>query len=173
VGLDATPAGQPLYRKHGFVENYSLVRMVTRPFGSPPGDPKGRVTHVDLSAILDMDREIFGANRSRLLVSLLARAPEFAWMITGRGYCFGRPGHRYHQLGPVVATDLDTARALVSHAVTQPCTIDVPLLDPAWVDWLKPAGFVEERSFTRMFLRGHVHPGDPSRQYAIAGPEFA
>jgi hypothetical protein len=51
--------------------------------------------------------------------------------------------------------------------------MDVPLLDGEWLAWLKSAGFEEERRFVRMFLRGHTHPGTPSRQYAICGPEFA
>jgi GNAT superfamily N-acetyltransferase len=179
VGLDATPLGQPLYRKFGFVESYSLLRMT---WGRPPGLPSlGRpgglphvITPTDLPAICLMDREIFGADRSSLLSSLLARSPESAWTIEGQGYCFGRPGHLYHQLGPIVASDFDTARALVTHALAaHPGTIDVPLLDPAWIDWLKSIGFLEERPFVRMFLRGHVHPGNPARQYAITGPEFA
>jgi hypothetical protein len=51
--------------------------------------------------------------------------------------------------------------------------IDLPLLDGEWLDFLKSAGFVEERRFVRMFLRGHPQPGIPARQYAICGPEFA
>jgi hypothetical protein len=50
--------------------------------------------------------------------------------------------------------------------------MDVPLVDAEWLDFLQSAGFVEERRFVRMFLRGHVHPGIPTRQYAIGGPEF-
>ena len=176
-GLDATPLGQSLYRKFGFVESYSLMRLVGRAFSLQPAISRlaaRPVDTTDLPAIFAMDREVFGADRSRLLASLLARAPESAWTIDDRGYCFGRPGHLYYQLGPVVATDPEAARALVTHALAaRPCTIDVPLRDPAWVDWLKSIGFVAERPFVRMFLRGHVHPGDPARQYAIAGPEFA
>jgi GNAT superfamily N-acetyltransferase len=180
VGLDATPLGQPLYRKYGFVESYSLMRMS---WGGPPGPPSPRsgpggpfhvITSSQLPAILAMDRDIFGADRSHLLASLLQRAPESAWTIDGRGYCFGRPGRLYHQIGPIVATDPDTARALVAHALSdRPAVIDVPLLDSASLTTLNSLGFVEERRFTRMFLRGHLHPGDPARQYAIAGPEFA
>jgi GNAT superfamily N-acetyltransferase len=177
VGLDATPLGQPLYRKFGFVLSYSLMRLVGQALSLQPALSRlaaRRVNTSDLPAIYHMDRNIFGADRSRLLSSLLARSAESAWTIDGRGYCFGRPGHLYHQLGPIVATDPDTARCLITHALTaHPCTIDVPLLDPAWIDWLKSIGFLEERPFVRMFLRGHVHPGNPARQYAIAGPEFA
>jgi len=94
-----------------------------------------------------------------------------------KGYTFGRPGYRDHQLGPVVAADAATARDMVIRCLSplggRVFAIDVPLLDGEWLDFLKSAGFVEERRFVRMFLRGHVHPGIPARQYAICGPEFA
>jgi GNAT superfamily N-acetyltransferase len=170
VGLDATPLGEGLYRKFGFVESYGLMRMR---WGGAGGSaacssaplPYGR------GSVSNTDREVFGADRGRLLDSLFERAPESAWAIEGRGYCFGRPGHLYHQLGPVIANDAETATALVMQALAaHDCTMDVPQDKIAWA---KAMGFVEERPFVRMFLRGHQHPGDPSRIYAIAGPEFA
>jgi hypothetical protein len=127
------------------------------------------------------DREVFGADRGRLLGTLFDRAPECAWVARDAsgvtGYTFGRPGHLYHQLGPAVAADSATARDMVTRCLSRlggtAFAIDVPLLDAEWLDFLKSAGFVEERRFLRMFLRGHVHPGIPARQYAICGPEFA
>jgi len=55
----------------------------------------------------------------------------------------------------------------------QPFAIDAPRLDAQWVAWLASVGFTEERPFVRMFRRGNKHPGIPSKQYAIGGPEFA
>jgi hypothetical protein len=93
-----------------------------------------------------------------------------------KGYTFGRPGWLFHQLGPVVAADAATARDLVTRCLSplggRKLAMDVPLVDAEWLDFLQSAGFVEERRFVRMFLRGHVHPGIPTRQYAIGGPEF-
>src|ERR1035441_9007901 len=75
---------------------------------------------------------------------------------------------RRSELGPVVAAA--TARDMVIRCLSplggRVFAIDVPLLDGEWLDFLKSAGFVEERRFVRMFLRGHVHPGIPARQYA-------
>jgi len=179
VGLDATPLGEPLYRQAGFDGSYSLVRMVPRSSGLAAAR-EGRaaaMTAADLPAVCAMDREIFGADRSALLASLLSRAPESAWVVESRGFCFGRPGYRYHQIGPIVATDGDIARSLAAHAVAalggRTVVIDAPQHDPQWIEWLKSVGFIEERPFLRMFLRGHIHPGVPSQQYAICGPEFA
>ncbi|MCX6626404.1 MAG: GNAT family N-acetyltransferase [Candidatus Solibacter sp.] len=184
VGLDATPAGEPLYRRFGFTGDYSLVRakatIDSARFADPVG-PARRMLHSDLAAVCRWDREVFGADRGGVLAALFERAPECAWMANDaagvKGYTFGRPGHRYHQLGPVVAADAATARDLVTRCLSplggRVFAIDVPLLDGEWLDFLKSAGFVEERPFLRMFLRGHVHPGIPARQYAICGPEFA
>jgi GNAT superfamily N-acetyltransferase len=184
VGLDATPAGEPLYRRFGFVGDYSLVRTKATVDGARfplPAGPARRMLQSDLAAVCRRDREVFGADRGRLLAAWFLRAPECAWMVDDaagvKGYTFGRPGYRYHQLGPVVAADAATAQDMVIRCLSplggRVFAIDVPLLDGEWLDFLKSAGFVEERRFVRMFLRGHVHPGIPARQYAICGPEFA
>jgi GNAT superfamily N-acetyltransferase len=184
VGLDATPAGEPLYRRFGFVEDYSLARTmatVDRARFPDPAGPARRMLQSDLSAVCRRDREVFGADRGRLLAAWFERAPECAWMVDDasgvKGYAFGRPGYRYYQLGPVVATDAAIARDMATRCLSplsgRVFAIDVPLLDEEWIDFLKSVGFVEERRFVRMFLRGHIHPGIPARQYAICGPEFA
>ena len=184
VGLDATPAGEPLYRRFGFVGDYSLVRMKAAIDGAHFPDPAGQARPMrenDLAAVCRRDREVFGADRGRLLAAWFLHAPECAWIADDaagvKGYTFGRPGYRYYQLGPVVAAGAATARDMVIRCLSplsrRVFAIDVPLLDGEWLDFLKSAGFVEERRFLRMFLRGHVHPGIPARQYAICGPEFA
>jgi GNAT superfamily N-acetyltransferase len=180
VGLDATPAGEPLYHKYGFETSYSLERLKAAVdgarFAGSPGVARP-MTVGDIPAVCRMDREVFGADRGSLLASLFRRAPECAWIVEGRGYCFGRPGFLYAQLGPVVANDPATARDLTASCLARMgggvVVMDVPLFDKGWLAWLESSGFVEERPFARMFLRGHQHPGVPPRQYAICGPEFA
>jgi hypothetical protein len=184
VGLDATPLGEPLYRRFGFVGDYSLARTKATVDGLRFPDAAGaarRMLASDLEAVFRRDREVFGADRGRLLASLFERAPECAWIVPDaaevKGYSFGRPGHLYSQLGPVVATDAGTARELVIRCLSQlggrVFAVDVPLLDAEWLEFLKSVGFVEERRFLRMFVRGDVHPGIAAQQYAICGPEFA
>jgi Acetyltransferase (GNAT) domain len=177
VGLDATPAGQPLYRRFGFTGHCALVRMKATVVASTPSGAVRPLLAADLPAVCRMDCEIFGADRSRLLSSLFTRAPELAWILPDRAHCFGRPGHLYTQIGPVVAADQAAARDVLTHCLSRlnrrTVAIDASSLHPEWLAWLSSAGFVEERPFLRMFLPGHVHPGDPARQYAICGPEFA
>jgi GNAT superfamily N-acetyltransferase len=184
VGLDATQLGERLYRRFGFVTDYPLVRTkgvieATR-FGRPDAGAH-RMETADLSDVLGRDREIFGADRSQLLGSLFRRAPECAWIAKRgadlRGYMFGRPGHLWRHLGPVVAEDRGAACDLVAHCCSgldgRRVLIDAPLIDLEWVAWLDSVGFVDERPFVRMFRRQDARPGIPARQYAITGPEFA
>jgi GNAT superfamily N-acetyltransferase len=184
VGLDATPLGEPLYRRFGFVGDYSLARTKATIDGSRFSGNAGaarRMLASDVEAVSRRDREVFGADRGRLLAALFERAPECAWIVPDadgvKGYSFGRPGHLYYQLGPLVASDAATARELLTGCLSglggRVFAIDAPLLDAQWLEFLKSVGFVEERRFLRMFVRGHVHPGIPARQYAICGPEFA
>jgi GNAT superfamily N-acetyltransferase len=188
IGLDATPMGEPLYRRFGFVNAYALVRMkagVEAALLDAPPQGVREMRREDLSDVLRRDREVFGAGRGELLASLLTRAPECAWIVKDgdrvRGYTFGRPGWLYHQLGPVVADDSGTARALAARGLLEldgkRVAIDAPRLDGEWLAWLESIGFVEERPFVRMFRHSHTHHshahlGQPARQYAIAGPEF-
>ena len=183
VGLDASPLGERLYRHFDFVNDLALVRMKTT-LDAARFAARSEVHPMraaDLSRVMERDREVFGADRASLLGSLLERAPECAWVTEGgakvSGYAFGRRGRLYHQVGPIVALESATAQALAEACFSQLdgklCAIDVPRLDGEWLAWLGSAGFVEERPFVRMFRRGHRHPGVPTRQYAITGPEFA
>jgi GNAT superfamily N-acetyltransferase len=183
VGLDATPAGERLYRRFGFVASCGLVRTKAAIRRAGPPDPSGNVRRIlpgDLPPVWSRDREVFGADRSPLLSSMYARAPECAWLACDgagiTGYTFGRPGYLYHQLGPIVAADAPTARDLAASALLglrgREVVIDVPEAQQEWLAFLKDEGFAVERRFTRMLLRGHVLPGVPERQYGICGPEF-
>ena len=184
VGLDATPLGEPLYRRCGLVNDYSLVRTkATIEAGrfAPFATRAQPMKRGDLADLLPRDREVFGADRAALLATLMERAPECAWIVrdNGRvsGYSFGRPGRLFHQLGPVVADRReiasDIAAACFARLNGRVFAIDAPLFDAEWLAWLDSVGFVTERPFVRMFRRGHLHPGTPERQYAITGPEFA
>jgi ribosomal protein S18 acetylase RimI-like enzyme len=178
VRLDATPAGQAVYQRHGFREEYPLVRMralTSAPASDVPPPEVLPMTASDLPRILDFDRAVFGADRGALLQHLYSTAPEYAF-VTTEGYCFGRHGFRAEQLGPVVATEEDVARGLVSacraHNQGRQFLLDAPRHSESWSCWLGSAGFGEERPFVRMFRGSNAWPGIPSQQLAITGPEF-
>jgi hypothetical protein len=182
VRLDATPLGESLYRRFGFSGEYELVRAkVTVPAGrfGPLADVRPMGAD-DLAEVFTRDCIVFGTDRSVLLASFYHRAPDLAWTMhrgeTLLGYCFGRPGYLYRQLGPVVAEDAAVARDIVSHCLSgQPgedLAMDVPRAARGWIAWLESVGFTVERPFLRMCRGRNQCPGLAAHQFAIAGPEF-
>ncbi len=163
--LDATPAGRELYRNFDFTDDYPIYRTkATVPDGSAPRFAR-RMTDSDLPEVFERDREIFGADRSFLLSALFEGAPEYAWIIPGRGYTFGRYGANCDQLGPVVAEDESAARDLISAHPGRQFYVDTPHADFA-------KGFSVERSLVRMSRGQQNFEERLDRSFAIAGPEF-
>jgi len=187
IALDATPAGQGLYARRGFEPRFEIDRLVTGHLPPPDGDLPSEVKPIaeeDWPAIAALDRPIFGADRTPVLRALWARAPRLAWaqVREGRltGYCLGRAGSRYIQLGPVVAETTEDALALCRasmHGLAwQAVVLDVPAFQPALRAWLEGVGFSRQRSLLRMALsrtqdQAALAP-QLRRQCAIAGPEL-
>ena len=181
VKLDATPAGREVYLKLDFEEEYSISRMQVM---SAPEHAMGHsaarpVVRKDLPELIQLDREVFGANRLPLLELILKAAPEFAFVTEGErginGYCFGRRGHNFSHIGPVIARDIATAKSTFSavlHNCKGPVITDALHHTPEWISWLSSIGFSEQRKLTRMFRGNNVYPGFPEKQFSILGPEF-
>ena len=185
VGLDATPRGQGVYARLGFAETGRLVRVEADGLADRPPEP--RRTDVasirtigpnDLERVLEVDRMVFGADRGDLLRWAARQAPALCRVDdagTIVGYCFGRGGSRSRQIGPVIARDATTARALVVAALHAPpggsVVLDVPADRADWLAMLEEMGFAVQRPLIRMF-RASPPPGRPARQWAISGPEF-
>lgn len=183
VYLDATPVGEPLYRRFGFTGEYELVRAnITVPSGrfGPVPDTVRPMAAGDWAEVFALDRQVFGADRSALLTSFYRRAPDLARTVrhggTLLGYCFGRPGYLYRQLGPIVAEDAGVAQDLVAGCLAgrpgEKFAVDVPLLAREWIGWVESSGFTLERPFLRMCHGQSQCSGLPALQFAIAGPEF-
>lgn len=184
IRLDATPAGKLLYDTLGFTDEYNLKRYqldFCDPNDLPDPDRHcDRMMPDDLDKVIRWDEEVFGASRSIILKSLFRMGRDYAWIrnedsgITG--YCFGRPGSNFEQVGPIIARDVITARSLLVHAL-QSCTkkaviIDVPDHQEDFSAWIKGYGFKVQRPFIRMYSGKLMFPGLPVFQYAIAGPEI-
>jgi hypothetical protein len=180
--LDATPAGEVLYRKLGFAAEYGLARWfldANRTSAAPAAGAR-RVGDGDWRDILDMDARVFGASRAKLLERLASEAPEYAWAVRNggqlMGYLFGRHGFVREQIGPVVAqSDVVAGELLDACLAANPGRtffLDAPADQQLWHTRLAERGFAVERQFLRMY-RGRLDaPGQPSRIYAITGPEF-
>jgi GNAT superfamily N-acetyltransferase len=176
--LDATPLGKPLYEKLGFVSEYQIERwMLKRQINERRA--LGQVS-VDLEDMLELDRQVFGADKSRLLRSISETDPGFTLAFkseTGiRGYAFGRRGSLADQMGPWAACDENVAAALLDEFLRR-STRDLVFVDcvcgnPWALPLLKVRGFELSRPLTRMFRGTNDVGGKPELLCAILGPEF-
>lgn len=182
VRLDATPLGRPIYKRHGFIEELALSRMTATADAHPIRAGSSHIRRMreeDLPSIFAWDMEAFGADRQALLRQVFRLGPGYAWVSEDRdlqGYCFGRPGYKYQQLGPIVAKNEIIASELVSecllHQSGMGFAIDTPTICPAWLAQLTSLGFTEERPFARMQRGEHQQTGWYDQVFGIAGPEF-
>ena len=181
VKLDATPEGRAMYLKLNFADEYRLSRMHWSAVSSTrlPGSLARPLRHTDLPQLLALDREIFGADRTAVFEWIWEGAPQYAFVIEERnqikGYCFGRHGHRFTHIGPVIAQDHDRAVHLLSAALRNcsgPVIVDALQDAREWVTWLSSLGFVEQRHLIRMYRGSDAGPGVKEKQFAILGPEF-
>jgi GNAT superfamily N-acetyltransferase len=196
--LDATPQGRPVYQRLGFLDEYELCRMQITSASSWESEISGAsgdkgwdtqegslqcrpILSSDMPAVVDADRQYFGADRERILRWAWQQAPEYAWSVDSssgtEGYCFGRRGFNFDQIGPVQARTEAIARRLVRACLSAKKTGRAIVIDPmhhsvSWLAWLQQIGFVHQRPFMRMYLGENRYPGNPSRLWSIFGPEF-
>jgi len=174
--LDATPAGEPVYRRLGFTDGPRLMRWRRPSSGTacaavaelpPPGDS-------DRAAMHRLDRAALGFTRADLLDWVFARGPS---TLTEASFLLSRPGRLAYQLGPLVAPDLASAAQVLDRvlgALPQSEALFIDCLDEEGHELpalLAERGFEAVRPFLRM-ARGPVPPLDPTRYRASAGPEF-
>jgi GNAT superfamily N-acetyltransferase len=174
-GLDATPAGQEVYRRLGFRGTLALTRWRRQGFDASPSEPGPEpATVADLAWIAALDARAFGAGRRELLARWLAdNAP--GWTAGRSGFLLRRAGRTACHLGPLCAEDAATAERLLAGALRAepgPLLIDVPDAHPDIEEVLARAGFAPERPFLRMFLGAPVPRCASDALYAIAGPEL-
>ncbi len=182
VYLDATPAGKKLYDSLGFQDVYNLARWLRKPapLGQRPASKCFPLTDEILLEILQYDFPVFGADRAKVLESFQRRAPQLAFYSeqNGRlsGYCMGRVGRIYTQIGPVIADSFEIAQDLLlsalDHCTHQQVIVDTTYHHPGWNQLLCDLSFVEQRPFTRMRLGDFNFPEQHHHQFAIAGPEL-
>jgi hypothetical protein len=142
--LEATPAGEPLYRKLGYVVDHESS-MLGKPAASGEAAP---IALSDRDAIVALDREAAGCTRDVMIANLVGgfcgTVVRSEAGIAGYGLVIDAC------LGPVVARDRDAGVAIIA-AIAGPCTTATVscLNEPAQVA-LAAAGFVEQRRNKRM-----------------------
>jgi len=184
VKLDATPAGEPLYRKLGFIAEHKIFRITADCLNYSSeivhsAEPV-KTDRDNLTEVTELDRKIFGADRYNLLMKLLSGNPGRAFYLkkdnNTEGYAFGRAGSRFNYIGPVCALTHESAKKLIIKALEslndQNIAIDILEDKVDLINWLESIGFVKQRHFVRMYLRSNPYPGIVNNQYLISGPEF-
>jgi GNAT superfamily N-acetyltransferase len=183
VGLDATDLGVPVYRKEGF----RAVRPITRWCGTPTASSAAVDVDVEpfeaAAVVAGLDRTACGVDREALLSRLLAEAGTVGLLARAGdeidGYAVLRPGREHAHLGPVVADDPGTVRALLGAAgARHDGSLLVDALGEGAVDadgerggTLAAAGLSVQRRLTRMTRDGTDPLGGP-RTVAAAGFEL-
>jgi predicted N-acetyltransferase YhbS len=121
--LVATADGLPLYEKQGFVACDTILQHqgnVIAVVGSAKATP---ATNDDLAAIKRLDRDAYGANRAALIDAIAERGELAVIRSEGAisGYAAIRKFGRGEVIGPVVATSVEDAKALITFfAATRP-----------------------------------------------------
>jgi GNAT superfamily N-acetyltransferase len=203
--LDATPAGAVVYRRLGFVPGFEIDRWErpASPAGSSatsaasssavpasaqlptasanaPSSGASRPAGLgDLDALLALDRAATGLDRRVLLASFLSRPETRAWRADGGGgFVIARAGRRAIQIGPLVASDLAEAAALLDTAIAaaqacgQAIFLDLARVHRPLAERLERQGFARQRPFVRMSLGATEAPRLGAGMFVLAGPEF-
>lgn len=178
IRLDATPLGQPVYEKLGFVGEFGLSRyegvMPTTVEALPGVEP---MTRADLPAVCRWDEMVTRTRREKLLRHLFdafpQRARKFAPAGELQGYCLARPGSNAWQVGPIQGTAV-AGRALLLDAARQfagqRVYLDVPTDHAAAVAGVQAFGWTVQRTFLRM-SRGQRVAENLERFWSSFGPE--
>jgi len=175
--LDATPAGERIYRPLGFEGIFNLSRwqgISERRANSPVGIRA--MAAGDIRSVIAIDAAAFGAKRKFLIESLFRRLPQLAFVsLDSASFVLARPGRIATQIGPIVATNEDVADALLDAAlgcVSGPVFLDLIDGRDILIRHLQQRDFSVQRPFLRMGLNRRAPFGDPARLFVVAGPEF-
>ncbi|MFE0676536.1 GNAT family N-acetyltransferase [Streptomyces sp. NPDC058867] len=172
--LHATPSGRPLYEELGFkaTGRAEMLRGHFVPDGTEPRIATRAATAEDLPAILRLDEEVFGSDRT----PLIARLPAFADQLrvaeaNGRitGYASAWPNMDTHVVGPLIAADTPTAQALITSLASRtdrPLRTDIDVRHEELLTWAKERGLTSVAFNAVMTYGIDELPGDWKRRFA-------
>ncbi|OAH11806.1 GNAT family N-acetyltransferase [Streptomyces jeddahensis] len=172
--LHATSAGRPLYEELGFksVGQAQMVLGRFRPGGAHPAVPTRPATAEDLPAILRLDAEVFGADRTHMVTRLPAFADQLRVAEQDGeivGYAAAWPNMATHVVGPLIARDTETAKALVTSLAAgteRLLRTDIDVRHEELLCWITERG-VEPQGLNSVMTYGIPDlPGDWTRRFA-------
>jgi GNAT superfamily N-acetyltransferase len=177
VRLDATPLGRPLYEKLGFRPDYELARYQGVLPRTPCVAVLPRLSLAHLPLLAELDLEVTGTDRRRILGRLLAEWPRAVRLAVHEGqvhgYLMARPGARSIQIGPCVARPMagplllaDAWHRFGGRAVH----LDIPTANTSAAGMAETVGLRASRQLLRM-SRGEPVAEDVQGMWAGSGPE--
>ncbi len=181
IQLDATPAGRPVYEALSFTPQTVIERWegIAQPASMKELKLLDERTR---PAVHLLDRRAFGADRTKLLDSLMTDSDVAPLIVTAppdgqlRGYALARRGSNAFYVGPVVSTEGATAAALLDGMLSQlageKVYLDFHTGFGVGSNVLAERRFTKQRDLMRMLYGKQSSAGTPSLVFAIAGPEI-
>lgn len=172
--LHATPYGRPLYEELGFkvTGRAEMLKGHFTPGGSAPAVPTRAATAEDLAAILRLDEDVLGTDRTHLVTRLPAFADQLRVVEEGgriTGYAAAWPNMDTHVVGPLVARDTETAQALLASLAAgtdRPLRTDIDVRHEKLRAWAKERGLAPVAYNAVMTYGISELPGDWNRRFA-------
>jgi GNAT superfamily N-acetyltransferase len=162
--LDASPFGEPLYAKNGFV-GLDLTNVFKRTATSSQvkkaDDSVRPYSSKDLPEIVSFDRPLFGAERSALLRSFFSESPNRSYVSRDKeGKINGFLVAQARSIGPWVASDASSAENLLQaglgHTYEDSPSVIVSALNKDCLEILAHHGFEIQRSNRHMRMGGEI-----------------
>lgn len=162
--LDATPVGEPLYRRNGFQEDdQTMVWQQDAHILLPRILPLGvsLLAEADVPALVRFDAPHFGAERSQVLATFCARYPHRVLVThAADGRITGYAIAQFHVIGPWVANTKDDAERLLVHALALPFeskpNVFVSTHNSDALNLLTRYGFAQQRTLSHMWTGKHI-----------------
>ncbi|MFD5582286.1 GNAT family N-acetyltransferase [Streptomyces sp. NPDC127063] len=172
--LHATPNGRPLYEELGFktTGRAEMLRGHLTADDAEVAVATRAATAEDLPAILRLDEEVFGADRTHIVTRLPAFADQLRVAEKDDriiGYAAAWPNMDTHVVGPLIARDTRTAKALMASLAAhtdRPLRTDIDVRHEELLSWAKKHGMASV-AFNAVMTHGITElPGDWSRRFA-------
>ena len=179
VRLDATPLGEPLYKKLGFETEYGLARFEGTPQLTTPSH--GKIDHAhsrDYPLLFQIDQKVTGSDRKKFLARFFEEQSEQIRVVrsseTIAGFLTCRPGTRAKQIGPCLGGQ-GIGGILLADAMSRfsqtPICVDIPVQNAAASNMAERSGLIIQRHLIRM-RRGPLVAEQTDHIWASSGPEL-
>lgn len=175
--LNATDAGETLYRQLGFSGASTIIQHQGAAFGAPlvalrAGERIRPLGRNDAERLITLDAMALGARREKVIAEMMSQGDAVILDDGGEtvGFAFFRRFGRGHVIGPVVARDTAAARALIAHWVGLNAgmflRVDVPG-ESGLSDWLDGLGLARVSPVLTMVRGAALPTPGPYRTFGL------